>query len=50
MTTIINWPENQNYRDLQVFLVFANFYRQFINEIFSHCDCSNFSVKGGEEG
>src|SRR5437762_14093701 len=28
--TIEEWPEPQNYRDIQVFLRFANFYRRFI--------------------
>ena len=32
VATIIDWPEPKNYRDVQVFLAFANFYRRFINE------------------
>src|SRR5437773_9798536 len=28
--TIEEWPKPQNYRDIQVFLGFANFYRRFI--------------------
>src|SRR5436190_19936232 len=28
--TIEEWPEPRNYRDIQVFLGFANFYRRFI--------------------
>src|SRR5438876_10729119 len=28
--TIEEWPEPRNYRDIQVFLRFANFYRRFI--------------------
>ena len=32
ITTIINWREFKNHRDVQVFLGFANFYRRFIDE------------------
>jgi hypothetical protein len=28
--TIREWPELEGYKDIQVFLGFANFYRQFI--------------------
>ncbi len=28
--TIIKWPIFRNFRDIQVFLEFANFYRRFI--------------------
>src|SRR5450755_1713069 len=28
--TITNWPVPQNFRDIQVFMGFANFYRRFI--------------------
>ena len=31
VTTILKWPEPRNVKDIQSFLGFANFYRQFIN-------------------
>ena len=31
VTTILEWPEPRNVKDIQSFLSFANFYRRFIN-------------------
>lgn len=32
--TILNWPESESVHEIQSFLRFANFYRQFVKEFF----------------
>jgi hypothetical protein len=29
--TIMDWPKSESYRDIQIFLRFANFYKRFIH-------------------
>jgi hypothetical protein len=47
---IIEWPESRSFRDIQVFLDFANFYRRFIRD-YSRIAASLISMfKGNVNG
>ena len=48
--TIQKWPELESYRDIQVFLGFANFYRRFIynySDITQHL--SNYVAEASQD-
>ena len=50
ITTITNWPEPKNHRDVQVFLGFANFYRRFIDGFSRIVTALTTLFKGGKMG
>ena len=50
ITTITNWPEPKNHRDVQVFLGFANFYRRFIDGFSRIVTALTTLLKGGKRG
>ena len=50
VTSITEWPEPKTFRDLQVFLGFANFYRRFIKHYSKVVAPMTSMLKGMQEG
>ena len=48
--TIEEWPKSQNYRDIQVFLGFTNFYRRFIANFSMIASLLSDMLKGIKKG
>lgn len=47
--SILNWPEPRSYRDIQVFLGFANFYRRFIEGFARISSALSGMLEGGKK-
>jgi hypothetical protein len=47
---IAEWPEPKSFRDIQIFLGFANFYRRFITKFLRIASSLSDLLKGSKDG
>ena len=45
IVSVFDWPKLENFKDVQSFLNFVNFYKRFIKDFFKHAAPLNALVK-----